>query len=112
MGEIVAEHEMFDYACKYQPGLASEIFPAVVEPDMAQAMQRVALEVHRLLRLDDYSRVDFLVDDDGVAWCLEANALPGMTAQSLLPRAARAAGLEFPDLCDRIVHLALERRGG
>jgi D-alanine-D-alanine ligase len=111
VGEIVAEHELFDYACKYQPGLAAEIFPAVVESELAEGMQRAALEVHRLLRLDDYSRVDFLVDADGIAWCLEANALPGMTAQSLLPRAARAAGLDFPDLCDRIVGLALARAG-
>ena len=111
VGEIVAEHELFDYACKYQPGLASEIFPAAIEPALAEEMQRVALEVHDLLRLDDYSRVDFMVDAQGTAWCLEANALPGMTAQSLLPRAARAAGLGFPDLCDRIVGLALARVG-
>lgn len=109
VGEIVAEHELFDYACKYQPGLAAEIFPAEVDPALAAGMQRTALEVHRLLRLNDYSRVDFMVDAQGTAWCLEANALPGMTAQSLLPRAARAAGLEFPDLCDRIVALALAR---
>lgn len=111
VGEIVAEHELFDYACKYQPGLAAEIFPAVIAPELAASMQRVALDVHRLLRLDDYSRVDFLLDHEGVAWCLEANALPGMTAQSLLPRAAAAAGLDFPDLCDRIVRLALARAG-
>lgn len=111
VGEIVSEHELFDYEAKYQPGLAAEIFPAEVEPEQAATMQRLALEVHRLLRLDDYSRVDFLVDQAGVAWCLEANALPGMTAQSLLPRAARAAGLGFPDLCDRIVGLALRRAG-
>ncbi len=109
VGEIIPEHEIFDYACKYQPGLAQEIFPAEVEEHTADEMQVLALEVHRVLRLRDYSRVDFLMDDAGGLWCLEANALPGMTANSLLPRAARAAGLAFPELCDRIVRLAMRR---
>ena len=63
-----------------------------------------------MLRLDDFSRVDFIVAEDGSAWCLEANNLPGMTANSLLPKAARAAGISFPELCDRIARLAVERR--
>lgn len=111
VGEIVPAHEMFDYACKYQPGLADEIFPAQIESALAREMQTAALAVHELLRLDDYSRVDFMVDADGASWCLEANALPGMTANSLFPRAGRAAGIEFPDLCERIARLALERWG-
>jgi len=57
----------------------------------------------------DYSRVDFIVDDDGQPWCLEANALPGMTANSLLPKGARAGGTGFEDLCDQIVSLAAAR---
>ncbi len=109
VGEIVPENELFDYACKYQPGMAAEIFPADVAPALAARMQAEALRVHDLLRLSDYSRVDFMVDDDGAVWCLEANALPGMTANSLLPKAARAAGVAFPELCERIAHLALER---
>lgn len=111
VGEIVPEHELFDYACKYQPGMAAEIFPADIDPALASRIQGMALRVHGLLRLDDYSRVDFLVDAAGGLWCLEANALPGMTANSLLPRAALAAGMSFPDLCDRIAELALRRRG-
>lgn len=111
VGEIVAEHELFDYACKYQPGMAAEIFPADVDPELALRMQREALVVHDLLRLRDYSRVDFMVDAEGGLWCLEANALPGMTAASLLPRAARADGLGFAELCDRIVALAAARGG-
>jgi D-alanine-D-alanine ligase len=58
----------------------------------------------------DYSRIDFIVDEDGVPWCLEANAAPGMTANSLLPKAGRAAGISFPELCNRIVGLAQTRR--
>jgi D-alanine-D-alanine ligase len=110
VGEIIPENEIFDYECKYQPGMAAEIFPADLPEDLARRIQELALRAHRVLRLEDYSRVDFMVAEDGGIWCLEANALPGMTANSLLPKAARAAGIEFPELCDRIARLALERR--
>lgn len=108
VGEIVSEHELFDYECKYQPGMAAEIFPADIDRHLSERLRRAAVQVHDLLRLEDYSRVDFMVDAAGDVWCLEANALPGMTGNSLLPRAARAAGIEFPELCDRIAALALE----
>ena len=109
VGEIVSEHELFDYECKYQVGMAEEIFPAEIPGTLARTLQKRALEVHRLLRLRDFSRVDFMVDEEGEAWCLEANALPGMTANSLLPKAAHAAGITFPEVCDRIVRMAVER---
>ena len=109
VGEIVSEHALFDYECKYQAGMADEIFPAEIPDTLARTLQERALEVHRLLRLRDFSRVDFMVDEEGEAWCLEANALPGMTANSLLPKAAHAAGITFPEVCDRIVHMAAER---
>jgi D-alanine-D-alanine ligase len=109
VGEIVPEHELFDYECKYQPGMAREIFPADLASEDAARLQRLALRVHRALRLRDYSRVDFILDREGTAWCLEANALPGMTANSLLPKAALAVGLEFSELCDRIARLAAAR---
>jgi len=112
VGEIVSEHELFDYECKYQTGMADEIFPAEIPESLARSLQERALEVHRLLRLRDFSRVDFIVDEEGEAWCLEANTLPGMTANSLLPKAARAAGTTFPELCDRIVGMAAERARG
>ena len=111
VGEIIPEHELFDYECKYQPGLAQEIFPANIPEETARVLQVMAADAHRALRLRDYSRVDFLVDGAGDAWCLEANTLPGMTANSLLPKAARAAGISFPSLCDRIASLAMERAG-
>jgi len=110
VGEIVPSHEIFDYECKYQPGMAEEIFPADLSEAIADRLRALARDVHRLLRLEDYSRVDFILDPEGTAWCLEANALPGMTGNSLLPRAARAAGVSFPELCDRIVRLAAARR--
>ena len=109
VGEIIPEHELFDYECKYQPGMAEEVFPADLGERSARYLQDLAMQVHRLLRLRDFSRVDFIFDEEGRAWCLEANALPGLTANSLLPKAARAAGISFPELCDRIVKLAIER---
>ncbi len=111
VGEIIPEHEIFDYECKYQPGLAQEIFPADLAPEVAERVGALALRVHRLLRLRDFSRIDFILDDVGTPWCLEANALPGLTSNSLLPKAAAAAGITFPDLCDRIARLALARFG-
>ncbi len=110
VGEIVPSHEIFDYECKYQPGLADEIFPADIPPGLAATLQELALRAHHALRLRDFSRVDFIVDRDGTPWCLEANSLPGMTANSLLPKAARAAGMDFSRLCDRIATLAKDRR--
>jgi D-alanine-D-alanine ligase len=113
-GEIISRHEIFDYECKYQPGMAEEVFPADVGAETAAEAERLALATHRALKLGGYSRVDFRLDPEGGLWCLEANTAPGMTAASLLPKAGRAAGLSFPELCDRICRLALAgpaRRG-
>jgi D-alanine-D-alanine ligase len=106
VGEIVPHHELFDYECKYTPGLSEEIFPARLEASVARRLQELALEAHRALKLGGYSRVDFRLSPEGDIFCLEANTLPGMTAMSLLPQAARAAGVEFPELCERICGLA------
>jgi D-alanine-D-alanine ligase len=111
VGEIIPEREIFDYECKYQPGMAQEIFPADISAGLSERLRALALRVHDALRMRDYSRVDFIVDGNGDAWCLEANALPGLTANSLLPDAARAAGISFPELCDRIARLASSRGG-
>ena len=92
----------FDYQSKYQAGGAREVFPADIPADEASQVQEFALRAHRALKLGVYSRVDFRRDDAGGYWCLEVNSLPGMTATSLLPQAARAAGIGFPELLDRI----------
>ena len=109
VGEIIAAHTLFDYECKYQPGLAEEIFPADIPDGLAGRLSELALRVHGLLHLRDFSRVDFIVDGEGRPWCLEANALPGLASASLVPKAAAAAGFDFPAFCDRIVSLAAER---
>jgi D-alanine-D-alanine ligase len=112
VGEIVPDHEIFDYECKYRPGKAEEVFPADIPGPAARRARERALRVHRLLRMSGFSRVDFILDEDGEPWCLEANALPGMTATSLLPQAAAAAGVGFPELCDRIVREAVGEPDG
>jgi D-alanine-D-alanine ligase len=111
VGEIIPNTgPIFDYAAKYQAGGAEEIFPADLRPEQTARIQDLALKVHRALKLDVYSRVDFRMDADGGFWCLEVNTLPGLTAASLLPRAAAAVGIDFPELCERICRGALARR--
>lgn len=111
-GEILSKNEIFDYEAKYQPGMAEEIFPAPnLTDEQVERMKALAVAGHRALKLGGYSRIDFRMDEDGAFWCLEANTAPGMTAASLLPKAAKAAGLTFPQLCERICRLALERHG-
>lgn len=111
VGEIRPQHELFDYECKYTPGMAEEIFPAPIDAELAAKLQDAAQRAHRALKLSGYSRIDFRVDGNGDIFCLEANTLPGMTANSLIPKAAHAAGVSFPDLCEAICRLALDARG-
>lgn len=106
VGEIIPKHEIFDYECKYTPGMSEEIFPADLSPALTADCQRLALDAHRALKLGGYSRVDFRLTPEGSLVCLEVNTLPGMTATSLLPQSARAVGIDFPELCDRICRSA------
>ncbi len=109
-GEIMPPGEVFDYESKYQAGGAREVFPADLPAKESALIQDYARHVHGVLKLGAYSRIDFRCDAAGGFWCLEANSLPGMTATSLLPQAAKAAGIEFPELLDRICRGALKRR--
>ena len=106
VGEIIPRHEIFDYECKYTPGMSEEVFPAGVSAEVAGECSRLALRAHHALKLGGYSRVDFRLTCEDAIFCLEVNTLPGMTATSLLPQAARAAGIDFPELCDRICQIA------
>jgi D-alanine-D-alanine ligase len=110
VGEIIPTGEVFDYESKYQAGGAREVFPADIAKHEAAKLQDYALRAHRVLKLGAYSRIDFRLDDAGNAWCLEANSLPGMTATSLLPQAAKAAGIAFPELLQRICAGAVKKR--
>lgn len=102
VGEIIPRHEIFDYECKYTPGMSQEIFPADVSDDVHRECGRLGLLAHRALKLGGYSRVDFRLTPAGELVCLEVNTLPGMTSTSLLPQSAAAAGIPFPELCERI----------
>ena len=106
IGEIIPKHELYDYECKYTKGMAVEEFPARLDPAVAAVVQEQAQRAFRALKLRGYARIDFRLDDSGSCFCLEANTLPGMTELSLIPQAAAAAGISFPDLCERIVRLA------
>jgi len=110
VGEIIPRHEIFDYECKYSPGMATEIFPADLPAAITAECRRLGVEAHQALKLGGYSRVDFRLTAAGDLSCLEVNTLPGMTATSLLPQSARAAGLEFGDLCERICRIATPSR--
>jgi D-alanine-D-alanine ligase len=110
VGEIISPGEVFDYASKYQAGGAREVFPADLPAAESALLQEYALRVHRVLKLGAYSRSDFRRDGAGGFWCLEANSLPGMTATSLLPQAAKASGIEFPELLERICRGAIQPR--
>ena len=112
VGEIVPKHELFDYETKYTPGMSDETFPARIETLLARQLQEYALMAHRALKLGGYSRVDFRVSPEGDIFCLEANSLPGMTRTSLFPQAAQAAGIAFPELCERIARLARNNEAG
>jgi len=112
VGEIIPKHEIYDYECKYTPGMAVEEFPAKLSADETSTIQDLAVRAFRAIKLTGYARIDFRMSSDGMFYCLEANTLPGMTQTSLIPQAAAAMGISFPELCDRIVQLALARRSG
>lgn len=102
-------YTFFDYEAKYKPGATTEICPARLDPEMTRKAQQCAIAAHRALNCRGYSRTDMIVKDREV-YVLETNTIPGMTATSLFPQAARAMGLEFPQLLDRLIELALEGR--
>jgi len=111
VGEIISKNEIYDYEAKYTPGMAVEEFPAKLTVEEAAAVQQLAKKAFDALKLAGCARIDFRMSSDGTFYCLEANTLPGMTQTSLIPQAAAAAGITFPELCERIAELAIHRRG-
>lgn len=103
----------FDYVAKYQSGDegAREICPARITDEEHRTMGEIALRVHNVLGLSVCSRTDFILDAQGRFWCLEINTIPGMTPNSLIPKAARLEGMSYEELCERIVLLSLKKRG-
>ena len=109
--EIIPSHEIYDYECKYTTGMSRYEAPADLSRAETTRLQDLAVLAYGALRQASYSRVDFRRSEDGTFWCLEANSLPGLTSTSLVPKAAAAAGIAFPDLCERIARAGIERAG-
>jgi D-alanine-D-alanine ligase len=103
--EIRPKKGIYDYESKYTPGMTEYLCPAPLEEEITAQMQAYALRAFRVLKLRGYGRIDFILAKEQL-FCLEANTLPGMTATSLFPKAAAAAGMDFPELCERIVRAA------
>jgi D-alanine-D-alanine ligase len=102
--------EFYTFDAKYAAGGSTHIVPAKIDEDLAARLQMIALSVHRLLGLRDYSRTDFIVTKEGRPQILEINTLPGLTATSLVPDACAAVGISYEALVDRLVGYALSRR--
>ena len=107
--EIVSHRPLYDYAAKYTVGQSEHVIPARIPEAARTAAQEAALQAHRALGCRDVSRVDVIVDAEGVPWVLEVNTIPGLTELSLLPDAARHAGIPFDELCERLVDAAVAR---
>lgn len=107
--EIIPTEGFYDYKNKYQAGKTIEICPAPISDEIKSALEEQTRRAFEALRLSGYSRFDYIVDENGDPWCLEANTLPGMTPTSLLPQMAAAMGMTYGGLCSKIVELALKK---
>ena len=107
--EIIPKSGFYDYAAKYQAGATVEICPADIDEQTDKKLRDAAVAAYNALHLDSYARVDFLVDENGEPFCLEANTLPGMTPTILLPQEAAVEGLNYADLCEKIIEISLAK---
>lgn len=107
--EIAPLEGFYDYVNKYKPGSTIETCPADLPAETAAKMQDYAVAAAKVLELDTYSRIDFMLSEDNQIFCLEANTLPGMTPTSLMPQEAKAVGISFEDLCEQLIQLSLNR---
>lgn len=108
--EIAPKAGFYDYKNKYQADSTVETCPAHIPEEKTRQLQEIAEKVFRVLRLNNYARMDFRMNHDGEIFCLEANTLPGMTPTSLLPQEAAAVGIDFEELCERILACAFRTR--
>jgi len=106
--EIIPEHGLYDYECKYTSGKSKYVCPAEISTDQSDALQDAARKAFSVLGCSGYARVDFRMNNQGAVYCLEINTLPGMTASSLVPKAAAAEGIPFEKLIEAICRLAID----
>ena len=108
--EIIPKSGWYDYKNKYQAGLTEELCPAPLSPEDTDRVQRLAERVAEALMIDVYCRADFLMDEsDGQLYCLEANTLPSMTPTSLVPQMGAAQGMDFGEVCEKIIAVSMEK---
>lgn len=107
--EIIPKTGFYDYKNKYQAGATEEICPAPISGEDTRRIHALSEKVNRVLMIDAYCRVDFLMDADGVLYCLEANTLPGMTPTSLVPRMALQEGMSYGELCEKLISVSLKK---
>ena len=108
--EIIPKSGWYDYKNKYQAGLTEELCPAPLSAEDTDRVQRLAERVAEALMIDVYCRADFLMDEsDGQLYCLEANTLPGMTPTSLVPQMGAAQGMDFGEVCEKIIAVSMEK---
>jgi len=105
--EIISDHQLYDYECKYSKGKSQYKVPAELPEKVTRKIQDDALKIYKAVGCRHYARVDFRLNEKNEHYFLEINTLPGMTSTSLLPMAAQAGGLEFPDLVDTIIKIAM-----
>ena len=106
--EIRPKHGYYDYECKYTSGMSDYIVPAEIPEDVTHNIKRQALLAFNSVNASGYARMDFRLSENMKSYCLEVNTLPGMTSTSLVPKMAKAAGMDFGNLLDRIIQLALK----
>ena len=106
--EIVPSNEFYDFESKYAPGGSKHICPAPLSEQLSEKIKQAAVGAHLVLGCKGVSRTDMIVTEDDVPYILETNTIPGMTKTSLLPDAAAAAGMSFPELCTKLVEYALQ----
>ncbi len=109
VAEVVPNEGFYDYKHKYQAGMIQEIIPAPISEEMTEKIQKASLAAFNALGLEVYSRMDFIMDDKGDIYCLEANTLPGMTPTSHFPQEAKHIGMGYDELCERILELSLKK---
>lgn len=108
VAEVKPIDGFYDYHHKYTPGLTDKIVPAPITEEETKNIQKLGLSAFKVLGCRGYARIDFRMSSEGEFYFLEANTLPGMTQTSLVPKAAKAAGIDFPELLNRIARIALE----
>lgn len=107
--QIVPCQGFYDYENKYKPGAVKETCPAPISPELTKRLQHYAVKGYKALSLESYARLDFIVTEDEKIYCLEANTLPGMTPTSLIPQEAAVLGMDYPTLCEKLIHVSMKK---